>query len=56
MAALGSASLKCGTWSRNSLRMVTHRHIDDAAVDEALDIVRKIVPTFRPQEKVLRRA
>jgi hypothetical protein len=36
--------------------MVTHRHIDDAAVDQALDIVRKVAPTFQPKEKVLRRA
>ena len=45
-----------GAWSRKSLRMVTHRHIDDAAVDEALEIVRKVAATFRPEEKVLRRA
>ena len=56
MAALGSAGLQCGAWSRKSLRMVTHRHIDDAAVDQALDIVRKVAATFRPEEKVLRRA
>jgi len=56
MAALGSAGLQCGAWSRKSLRMVTHRHIDDAAVAEALEIVRKVAPTFRPEEKVLRRA
>ena len=56
IAALGSAGLQCGAWSRKSLRMVTHRHIDDAAVDEALDVVRKVAPTFLPKEKVLRRA
>jgi len=56
MAALGSAGLQCGAWSRKSLRMVTHRHIDDAAVDQALDIVRKVAAAFRPEEKVLRRA
>ena len=56
MAALGAAGLQCGAWSRKSLRMVTHRHIDDAAVDEALEIVRKVAATFRPEEKVLRRA
>ena len=56
MAALGSAGLQCLAWSRKSVRLVTHRHIDDAAVDEALDIVRKVAPTFRSEEKVLRRA
>ena len=55
-AALGAAGLPCLAWSRKSLRMVTHRHIDDAAVDQALEIVRKVAPTFRPEEKVLRRA
>ena len=56
IAALGAAGLNCLAWSQKSLRMVTHRHIDDAAVDEALDIVRKVAATFRPEEKVLRRA
>ena len=56
MAALGAAGLQCLAWSRKSVRMVTHRHIDDAAVDEALDIVRKVEAAFRPEEKVLRRA
>lgn len=56
MAALGGAGLNCGAWSRKSLRMVTHRHIDDAAVDQALDIVRKAAATFRPEETILRRA
>jgi threonine aldolase len=54
--ALSAAGLPCLAWSRKSLRMVTHRHIDDSAVDEALDIVRKVAATFRPEEKVLRRA
>jgi threonine aldolase len=56
MAALGVAGLQCGAWSAKSLRMVTHRHIDDAAVEQALEIVRKVSGTFRPKEKVLRRA
>ena len=47
---------QCGAWSGKSLRMVTHRHIDDAAVEEALAIVRKVAATFQPKEKVLRRA
>jgi threonine aldolase len=56
IAALDGAGLKCGAWSPKSLRMVTHRHIDDAAVEAALAIVRKVAPTFQPKEKVLRRA
>jgi len=56
MAALGAAGLQCGAWSRNSLRMVTHRHIDDAVVERALDVARKVAAMFRAEEKVLRRA
>src|SRR4029079_13977900 len=56
MAALGSAGLQCGAWSSKALLVFTHRHIDDAAVDQALDIVRKVAAAFRPEEKVLRRA
>jgi threonine aldolase len=56
MAALGAAGLQCLAWSRKAVRLVTHHHIDDAAVDEALEIVRKVAPTFRPEEKMLRRA
>jgi len=56
MAALDGAGLKCGAWSGKSLRMVTHRHIDDAAVEEALAIVRSVAATFQTGAKVLRRA
>ena len=56
IAALASAGLQCLAWSRKSLRFVTHRHIDDAAVDEAIEIVRKVAPAFQPEEKVRRRA
>ena len=31
-----------GAWSRTSIRLVTHRHIDDAAVDQAIGIVRAV--------------
>ena len=40
MAALRAAGLSAGAWSRKSIRLVTHRHIDDAAVDQALAILR----------------
>jgi threonine aldolase len=56
LAALDGAGLKCGAWSGKSLRMVTHRHIDDAAVEEALAIVRSVSATFQTGAKVLRRA
>jgi threonine aldolase len=56
MAALDGAGLKCGAWSGKSLRMVTHRHTDDAAVEEALAIVRKVAVTFQQNEKMRRRA
>src|SRR4029077_13118309 len=36
IAALQKAGLGSGAWSRNSLRLVTHRHIDDAAVEETI--------------------
>jgi hypothetical protein len=42
MAALRAAGLGAGAWSRTSIRLVTHRHIDDAAVDQALGILRGV--------------
>jgi threonine aldolase len=42
IAALAKAGLGSGAWSRNSLRLVTHRHIDDAAVDETVAIFRSV--------------
>ena len=42
MAALRAAGVSAGAWSRTSIRLVTHRHIDDAAVDQALGIVRAV--------------
>jgi threonine aldolase len=42
IAALGKHGLKAGAWSRQSLRLVTHRHIDDAAVEQAVAIVRAV--------------
>ena len=40
IATLEKHGLKAGAWSRQSLRLVTHRHIDDAAVEQAVAIVR----------------
>ena len=42
MAALRAAGLGAGAWSRTSIRLVTHRHIDDAAVEQAVGIVRSV--------------
>ena len=42
IAALQKAGLDSGAWSRNSLRLVTHRHIDDAAVEETIAIFRSV--------------
>src|SRR4051794_4002534 len=42
IVALEKHGLKAGAWSRKSLRLVTHRHIDDAAVDAIPAIVRAV--------------
>jgi threonine aldolase len=42
IAALEKQGLRVGAWSRKSLRMVTHRHIDDTAVEQAVAIVRTV--------------
>jgi hypothetical protein len=42
IAALDKHGLKAGAWSRKSLRLVTHRHIDDAAVEKMPAIVRTV--------------
>ena len=58
IAALEGAGLSSGAWSRTSLRLVTHRHIDDAAVDETIAIFRSVSAAAlgRPEGKVLKRA
>jgi threonine aldolase len=57
LAALDAAGLKCGAWSRKSLRFVTHRHIGEAEVDQALAIVRAVCATLaRSERDLLRKA
>jgi threonine aldolase len=57
LAALDAAGLKCGAWSRKSLRFVTHRHIGEAEVDQALAIVRSVSATLaRSERDLLRKA
>ncbi len=43
MATLEKAGVSSGAWSRKSIRLVTHRHIDDAAVDATIAIFRSVV-------------
>jgi threonine aldolase len=49
MAALKTAGLWSGAWSRDSLRLVTHRHIDDAAVEQTIAIFRAVLAAQRPR-------
>ena len=57
IAALQEAGLSSGAWSRTSLRLVTHRHIDDAAVDQTITTFRSVVDALGLAEaKVLKRA
>jgi threonine aldolase len=39
--ALAARGLRAGTWSTTALRLVTHRHIDDGAVMQAIAIFRE---------------
>jgi threonine aldolase len=51
ISALEKHGLRAGAWSRNSLRLVTHRHIDDAAVEQAAAIIRAVSTAMRSHEK-----
>src|SRR2546423_997443 len=50
IAALQEAGLSSGAWSRTSLRLVTHRHIDDAAVEQTIAIFPSVVDALRPSQ------
>lgn len=57
ISALEGAGLRSGAWSRRSLRLVTHRHIGDAEVDQALTIIRSVSATLaRSDGKILEKA
>ena len=43
--ALAGKGIQVGAWTRTSLRLVTHRHIDDAAVEETLAGFRAVYST-----------
>ena len=47
MGALALEGVKTGSPGRNSIRMVTHRHISGAHVDEALGRVSRVVKALR---------
>jgi threonine aldolase len=46
IAALNPKGLGAGAWSPRSLRFVTHRHIDDAAIEQAIGIVRTVAASL----------
>lgn len=50
IAALEASGLRSGAWSPTSLRLVTHRHIDDAAVERTIETFRSV---FAPQDRSL---
>jgi threonine aldolase len=56
ISALEKHGLKAGAWSRKSLRLVTHRHIDDAAVEQAVGIVKAVSTAMHPHGKVSAKA
>jgi threonine aldolase len=47
VAALIEKGIKTSVWNAHSLRLVTHRHIDDAAVDRAIAAVREVYTARR---------
>jgi threonine aldolase len=47
VAALIEKGIKTSVWNAHSLRLVTHRHIDDAAVDQAIAAVREVYTARR---------
>lgn len=51
IAALNAKGLGAGAWSPRSLRFVTHRHIDDAAIEHAIGIVRSVAAAMGKKEK-----
>ncbi|MGI8526302.1 MAG: GntG family PLP-dependent aldolase [Pseudolabrys sp.] len=42
ISALAGGGVRAGTWSPTSLRLVTHRHIDDGAVEQAIAAFRDV--------------
>ncbi|MGE0525005.1 MAG: low specificity L-threonine aldolase [Variibacter sp.] len=48
LAALRAEGVIAGEWTPTQLRFVTHRHIDDAAVEQALAVFRKVYEGFKP--------
>ncbi len=42
LAALSANGVKAGAWNPRSLRFVTHRHIDDAAIEQAVTAIQGV--------------
>jgi threonine aldolase len=56
-ATLEKAGVSSGAWSRKSIRLVTHRHIDDAAINKVLAIIGSVSSTLvRSDGQILERA
>ena len=47
--ALATRGIRAGIWARTSLRLVTHRHIDDAAVAQTVAEFRAVYPSHTRQ-------
>ena len=56
LSALKGAGVSAGGWSRRSLRFVTHRHIDDKAVDQAIACVRAAASKLAQGDRAIRAA
>jgi len=54
ISALEKHGLKAGAWSRHSLRLVTHRHIDEAAVEQAIATIRSVSATIMQHDYKVR--
>jgi threonine aldolase len=48
LAALAAQGVRAGAWTPTQLRLVTHRHIDAAAVEGAIGVFRDVAAEFRP--------
>jgi threonine aldolase len=54
LSRLAAEGVQAGAWNPTQLRLVTHRHIDDAAVDGAIAAFRTVRAGIKPALAVLR--
>jgi threonine aldolase len=54
LSALAAQGLQAGAWTPTQLRLVTHRHIDDAAVDGAIAAFHAVSAQMRPSLAAVR--